>query len=370
MNVLALTRYSAMGASSRLRMVQFMADDSFAGVSFVFSPLLGDDYLASLYAGKRFSRGLLLRAYARRLAVLRTAGRFDVLWIEKELFPNFPSVFEWLLVCFNVPYLVDYDDAIFHNYDHSHNPFKWLLRNKIAAVMRHARIVVAGNCYLAVYAKKAGAARIEVLPTVVDDTRYIATSGRTNMPRIIGWMGSPSSVKFLESVLPVLARLADRYAIEFVVVGATIDCRRYPFMSCRPWSELTEVADVSNFDIGIMPLPDDPWERGKCGYKLIQYMACGKPVVASPVGVNTELVIDGQNGFLASTSESWFVALSRLITDRTLCDTLGRQGRQMVEDNYCLRVTAPRLATIMQEAAAPHGKAVEQPRADASRLRS
>ena len=119
----------------------------------------------------------------------------------------------------------------------------------------------------------------------------------------------------------------------------------------RDWDEATETGEIGKFDVGIMPLPDNPWERGKCGFKLIQYMACGKPVVASPVGVNREIVVDGVNGFLASSHDEWVRALERLKSDPELRRTMGANGRRMVEEKYCLQVTAPRLHRLLLEAA-------------------
>lgn len=355
MKVLVLTRYSRMGASSRIRMLQYMEHEAFADACFEFSPLLDDRYLEAIYSGGRTSPWRLLLAYAGRIAVLRRAHRFDLLWIEKELFPNLPSFFEWLLARMGIRYVVDYDDAIFHNYDKSRNPVKRLMRTKIGAVMRHAALVVSGNPYLAGYARNAGAQNIEILPTVVDADRYAPACADNRGRIVIGWMGSPTSARFLTPILPVLERLAAEYPIEFAVVGAQLDTERYPFMRCRTWTEATEAQEIGRFDIGIMPLFDDCWERGKCGYKLIQYMACAKPVIASPVGVNTEIVAEGRNGFLATDEQSWHAALSRLVTDRALREAMGRLGRGMVEKRYCIQVTAPRLRAMMLDAA---GKAL------------
>jgi glycosyltransferase involved in cell wall biosynthesis len=348
MNVLVLTRYSRMGASSRLRMLQYIGTASFGETRFECFPLLDDDYLRAIYAKRPVSPWRLLRAYARRLGVLWSAKRFDALWIEGELFPNLPSFFECLLARLGIAYMVDYDDAIFHNYDKSRNPVKRLLRNKIAAVMRHAALVVPGNLYLAGYARQAGARRVEMLPTVVDANRYVPTHGSDGSRVVIGWMGSPTTVKYLEPILPVLGRLAVQFPIELAVVGARLNSASYPFVHCRAWSETTEVAEIGRFDVGIMPLLDDHWSRGKCGYKLIQYMACGKPVIASPVGMNTEIVDEGVNGLLAATDEAWLSALSLLASNRQIRQTMGERGRAMVEQKYCLQVTAPKLVAMMR----------------------
>jgi glycosyltransferase involved in cell wall biosynthesis len=351
MNILVLSRYSRMGASSRVRMVQYMETDYFGDVHFEFSPLLGDDYLRMLYARQPMSPLILLRAYAKRFAALWNAHRFDLLWIEKELFPNLPSFFEYLLARLGIPYIVDYDDAIFHNYDQSANPVKRLLRNKIASVMRNAALVVPGNTYLASYARRAGARRIEMVPTVVDARRYVPIGGDDHNHLVIGWIGSPTSAKFLEPILPVIARLSAEVPIELVVIGARLAGVRHPFVHYKDWSEATEVAEIGTFDVGIMPLSDDRWERGKCGYKLIQYMACGKAVIASPVGMNTEIVFEGVNGFLAATDVDWFSALSLLAHSPRMRQVMGECGRAMIEQKYCVQVTGPRLSAMMRRIA-------------------
>jgi glycosyltransferase involved in cell wall biosynthesis len=348
MNVLVLTRYSRMGASSRLRMLQYIETGFFGDTCFEFSPLLDDDYLRTIYAKRQVAPWRLLHAYAKRLAILLSAHKFDVLWIEKELFPNLPAFFECLLARLGIAYMVDYDDAIFHTYDKSHNPVKRLLRNKIAAVMRHATLVVPGNLYLASYARQAGARWVEIMPTVVDASRYAPVHGNDGSRIVIGWIGTPTTAKFLEPILPVLVRLAAQFPIELAVIGATLDSARYPFVQCRAWSEAAEAAEIGRFDIGIMPLLDDHWERGKCGYKLIQYMACGKAVIASPVGMNTEIVNEGVNGLLAATDDAWFSALSLLAGNRQMRQAMGERGRAIVEQKYCLQVTAPQLAGMMR----------------------
>ncbi|WP_202412856.1 glycosyltransferase family 4 protein [Duganella lactea] len=348
-----------MGASSRLRLLQYI--DTWCGSNTVFrvEPLLGDAYLKRIYKGKRASRISLLRAYGKRLQLLLSAGKFDLVWIEKELFPNLPAWAEICLAHFKIPYVVDYDDAIFHNYDISPNPLKRLLKNKIKAVMNRAALVTVGNSYLARHAIDAGARLVEMVPTVIDLNRYPSPSSPTaGAPLVVGWIGSPSTVKFLAPLLPVMARVADTVPIEFVIIGANVDTATYPFARSVVWQEATEVAEVSKFDIGVMPLPDTAWERGKCAYKLIQYMACGKAVIGSPVGMNIDVIEDGSNGFLASTDDAWYEALMRLLTNQTLRNAMGCRGRQMVEQKYCLEVTGPKLLGSLRTVAS-NGKGIE-----------
>jgi glycosyltransferase involved in cell wall biosynthesis len=351
MRVLVLTRYSRMGASSRLRSLQYIDVWSTLGThDFHVHSLLNDAYLQSLYAKRRVSVSAFMRAYGYRMKLLLQARNFDVVWFEKELFPNFPACFEWWLVLSGVPYVVDYDDAIFHNYDLSTNLFKRALKNKIRGVMRCAALVVSGSTYLAQYAIDSGASLVALIPTVVDIHRYPRQAPNVSGDRlVIGWIGSPTTVKFLRPLIPVLAKLAEIFPLELTIVGAELEVYSYGFIHCIAWHEDTEVEEISRFDIGIMPLPDEPWERGKCGYKLIQYMACSKPVVASPVGTNVDIVKHGVNGFFADSEKSWFDALFRLLSDPDLRHSMGQEGRMLVEKKYCLQVTAPKLLDLLRQ---------------------
>jgi glycosyltransferase involved in cell wall biosynthesis len=347
-NILALTRYGRKGASSRMRFEQFIAPLSKFGLQVKVSPLLKDHYISRLYQGRRASLIMLAMAYVRRFFVLFSAYRYDFLWIEKELFPDMPCFFERIVSRAGIRYVVDYDDAIFHNYDLSRNFLRRLLSTKIDAVMRSADMVVCGNDYLAEHAVKAGAGRVKVLPTVIDLDRYFIQSKKPSGPIVIGWMGSSATVKYLTGILPALKILSAEIPIQLRIVGAEI-FESGLTIDCRPWSEEGEVEQIQDFDIGIMPLNDSAWERGKCGYKLIQYMACGLPVVASPVGVNKEIIVDGENGFLASSIEDWVNALRDLAINQTLRNKLGDSGRRLVEHHYCLQVIAPQLATIFRD---------------------
>lgn len=349
MKVLLLSRYSSLGASSRVRCYQYLPYLRDHGFSIDVFPLLDDRYIQDLYNGKRKPISFIIRAYLRRLCVLINARSYDLLWIEKELFPWLPAWAEVLLARMRIPYIVEYDDAIFHRYDLFPNKaVRTVLGGKIDAIMRNASLVIAGNEYLANRARSAGAKRVEILPTVVDLERYSPSSNAENMIFTIGWIGTPVTVKYLHHVHPALAEVCQNNRARVVLVGSgPVGLDGVP-LEVRPWSEKTEVKDICSFDVGIMPLPDTPWERGKCGYKLIQYMACGKPVVASPVGVNKQIVEDGVSGFLASTNDEWVHALNALINDHELMVRMGHAGRKRVEEYYCLQVTAPRLADLLR----------------------
>ncbi len=213
--------------------------------------------------------------------------------------------------------------------------------------MKRATLVIAGNGYLADRARSAGARWIEVVPTVVDIERYRIRPTSRQDAFTIGWIGTPGTALYLKNAQAALHSLGKIGRAKVLLVGSGAVTTEGVVTEHREWSEETEVADIQDFDVGIMPLLDGPWERGKCGYKLIQYMACGKPVVASPVGVNCQIVDHGVNGFLSESASDWLNALSELMHSQELCTRMGSAGRRLVEQRYCLQVTAPRIADLM-----------------------
>ncbi|MDH7597615.1 MAG: glycosyltransferase family 4 protein [Methanothrix sp.] len=348
MKVLLLSRYSYLGASSRVRCYQYIPYLRNQGFDVTVAPLLDDNYIKDLYAGKRKRISLVISSYIQRIRSLLDARSYDLLWIEKELFPWLPAWAEGMLTRLKIPYIVEYDDAVFHRYDlNSNRAVRHLLGHKIDAVMRQAAVVIAGNEYIAKRARISGARRVEILPTVIDLEQYSPGPINRNKIFTIGWIGTPVTARYLHVAGSALTDVCQNNLARVLLVGSGHIALDGVPVEVRPWSKETEVEAIHSFDVGIMPLLDSPWERGKCGYKLIQYMACGRPVVASPVGVNNQIVEDGVNGFLASTKEEWVRALNALIDDHDLRVRMGIAGRKKVETHYCLQVTAPRLAEIL-----------------------
>lgn len=349
MKVLAFTKYGPSGASSRVRLYQYIPLLAKEGITIEVAPLFGDRYIRDLYYYHKRRPVVVVRSFIKRLLDLLRLLSFDLVWIEKELFPYCPPWIESFLSTIGVPYVVDYDDAIFHNYDL--NPRKALrlfLHDKIDKVMRNAKVVFAGNRYLAERAANAGAERIEIIPSVVDVERYQLKKRVYSDTLVVGWIGTPMSAKYLELVREPLCRLAQDINLRVVLVGSgPVDLPGVPLV-VQQWSILTEDVQIRQFDVGIMPLLDAPGERGKCGYKLIQYMACGLPVVASPVGVNTEIVEEGVNGFLARTQAEWYHAIYKLAQRPELREQMGARGRRKVEQFYSLQVMAPKLVKILR----------------------
>lgn len=354
MRVLALTRYGSRGASSRMRFFQYLPTLTDSGFRVHVQTLFDDATLAARYQRGRYGVGALFGRFAQRVAALRRRNQYDLLWIEKEALPWWPLGAETAMLS-GVPYVLDYDDAVFHNYDgHRLAVVRWLLGRRLDGLMARAALVVGGNDYLAQRARNAGARWVEVLPTVIDLTRYPwphpgSAAGKTPAPVVV-WIGSPSTLRYLQLVQEPLRQLAERLSFVLRVIGGEVALPGVQ-VQCLPWTESTEVAQIASADVGLMPLLDSPWERGKCGYKLIQYMACGLPVVASPVGVNTRIVQPGVNGYLTEGVQDWVDALERLLTDATLRARMGSAGRRQVERDYCLQATGPRLVGWLRKAA-------------------
>lgn len=349
LRVLALTRYGSLGASSRLRFLQYLPFLSEQNIQVETQALFDDAALESRYARGRYGLTLTMRSFFKRICALRQSQRVDLLWIEKEALPWWPLWLEQTLLG-DVPYVLDYDDAVFHQYDqHRLGLLRRIFGQRLDRLMEQSALVVAGNEYLTNRARASGARYVALLPTVIDLQRYPTPTwqhANSETPRIV-WIGSPSTATYLQMLLMPLQQLAEQFNYVLKVIGAKVDLPGVPTESIE-WAEEKEVAELSMSDIGVMPLPDTPWEQGKCGYKLIQYMACGLPVVASPIGANLQIVQDSVNGFLADTAESWMIALKTLLTDAALRIQMGKAGRLQVERSYCLQVTGPKLAELLR----------------------
>lgn len=346
--VLALTRYGALGASSRVRLLQYVPLLAARGIDVAAAPFFGDGYVRRLYSGRPLG-GEIAAAYARRLARLLQLRRFEVLWIEKELLPFAPLAVEAAAIG-ETPYVVDYDDAVYRTYEgHARSFVRRCLGGKIAGLMRTAAAVVAGSPALSTYAMAAGARRVELVPSVVDADRYPRHT-HSEGSAVVGWIGSPATEHYLELVATPLARARRELGVRVVLIGASPACLPDVTDERLPWSAQTEASDVARLDIGLMPLRDGAWEAGKCGYKLVQYMATGAAVIASPVGVNRELVRHGENGLLASTEEEWLAAIRRLAERPGERAAMGESGRRLVETEYSLSGNVDRIAGILRDA--------------------
>jgi glycosyltransferase involved in cell wall biosynthesis len=344
MHVVYFSKYSEQGPSSRHRIYQFLPALEAAGIRCVVRPLFGLTYLRLLRVRLGVLRVLLTIPYClvrflRRAWDLLAVRGADLVVIEAQLFPYAPPVVERLLARLGCRLLHEYDDAIYLTWGH---------RRKIPCLSRLAVGTIVGNEELAREAGLHGV-RAVVVPTVVDTERFIpapAGPSRRAEALTIGWIGLAYNLSYLEALAPVFRRLQRAHGVRLRVV-----CSRPPRLAgvrveFVPWRLEREVEDLRGCNIGIMPLPDTAWARGKCGLKLLQYMAVGLSVVASPVGVNREIIVDGENGLLAGTEAEWEERLGRLLREETTRARLGRAARLTVERCYALRVWAPTVVAL------------------------
>ena len=360
MKVVLFTRFDALGASSRMRMLQYIPCFKEAGFSIKVNHFFDDAYLKKKYSGKKVGLLAVLKCYLRRVRDIISLKGHDLVWVEKELFPYVPYFVERLFFkkLRKKVVILDYDDAVFHDYDQGNGLKRRLLGKKIAELMHDATMVFVGNSYLEAYAKQAEAKKIIKIPTCIDLKKYpeADSSLNSNQPQVeeelvVGWIGTPMTQHYLQEILPVLADFRGACSLRLIAIG--LQELSYPGLTieCIPWTQESEVSSIMRCDIGIMPLDDTPWSRGKCGYKLIQYMACGLPVIASPVGVNVDIVSEGKNGYLAATPEAWLRALADL-SDVSKRHTMALHGRTLVEREYSTQAVGPKIIKLFKEAAA------------------
>ena len=357
--VLGLSLYGPLAASTRYRLMQYIPGLAEHGIELEVEPLLGDGYVQALYAGQRYALSSTIADYIRRLSLLARQGHYDVAMIHVELFPFLPGWIESRLI--RIPYIYDFDDAFFLKY--RLDRFKRvsvLLKNKMDPVVERATAVTAGHGYLAAYARIHNA-QTSRLPTVVDTRRYVPLAGKRSDVFTIGWIGSPSTSVYLTQLVEPLERLGREGAVRFLIVGGHCDAIPGVEVVVAPWKEATEVELINSFDVGVMPLFEDEWAKGKCAFKLIQYLACGVPVVASPVGANLD-VVTADCGFLADDALAWTDALRRLRDDEGLRRQFGQAGRSKIEEQYSLASTVPVMADVIKAAYQDSLRGAEQRR--------
>ena len=309
MKVLFLTQTTELGPASRYRVYQFLPALKAAGVEYEMSPAIRDDEYAAYFGGSKLAKALFLpRVYARRRRDLARFGKFDVAFVQKEFFP-----LDWPQWKFTGRMIYDFDDAVFGA--------------GTQRLMAASAQVFAGNAWLAERAPQA-----VVMPTVVDTERFVPGEPRVAETPVVGWMGSRTTNKYLEMIRGALTG----WRVKAVsAVKPAVDCE------FEAWSLEREVALTQSFDIGLAPLADTEWERGKCGLKTLQYLACGVPVVGSPVGVQRAMIERSGGGLLAASGAEWRQGIKWLATHPAERQAMGERGRAFVMKRYSLQEWAP-----------------------------
>jgi len=352
--VLAMTPYpQSRVPGQRFRIEQWAPLLRAEGIDVAFSPFMSPAAMDVLYRGGHMGQkiGAMLRGYLKRVGETLSRRPAEVVFVYREASLLAPPLLEYL-VARRTALVLDFDDAIYLADTSAANAWSRVLKWKAKTEMicHVARHVTVGNEFLARFAREHAPA-VTVVPTTIDTDLYTMRSRPRNQRPVVGWSGSATTLPYLRVLGPALRRLGERHDFELQVIGGELQFDRVP-TCCKPWRLETEVEDLRALDIGLMPLTNDEWSRGKCGLKALQYMALGIPAVVSPVGVNTTIVRDGVNGFSASTEEEWIDRIALLLEDEPLRRSLGQEARRTVEESYSARAHAPRMARILTEAAA------------------
>jgi glycosyltransferase involved in cell wall biosynthesis len=357
MNILFLVPYPINEApSQRFRFEQYLDILQEEGHSYRVQSFLDlHNWRHFAESGKMFLKIImLLKGLIRRLLILTRLSDFDIVFIHREAAPVGPPVFEWLIAkLFRKKIIYDFDDALWLT-DRKQESFffktiKW--RSKIKAICRWSYKVSGGNDFLCNYARQFNQ-RVIYNPTTIDTESLHRPDHFSALPGkevIIGWTGSHSTVKYLKQIEPALRDIENLFpSVKFIAIADQKPELNLHSLTYKPWRIDTEIKDLNEFDIGIMPLPDEEWSKGKCGFKALQYMALEIPTVASPVGVNTAVIDQGINGFLALSREDWKKYLSLLITDKELRRDVGKRGRQKVTDHYSVCSNAATFLSLLE----------------------
>jgi glycosyltransferase involved in cell wall biosynthesis len=346
--VLGLALYGPLAASTRYRLGQYVPGLARLGIDLQIFHLLGDEYLRRKFSNESLPLNSMARACWTRLTDLSRSNKYDIALLHCELFPLMPGWMERALI--RRPYIYDFDDAFYLKYRSGRPgavfPF---LQQKFDKVISGAIEVTAGNEVLTKYAKLHNP-RTQYLPTVVDTARYLPQPDRRGGHVFtIGWIGSPSTARYLSELVAPLSTIGQEGAVRFVVIGGKAPHVPNVTVIELEWDESTELDLINSFDVGVMPLSDDEWTRGKCAFKLIQYMACAVPVIASPIGANVQVVRDGC-GFMASTQKEWEEALRNMRDLPSRRIKMGEAGRECVMLHYSLHRNLPVMGSVIHNA--------------------
>lgn len=324
------------------------------GIEITYAPFETDELRAVLHTGG----GVLAKARAvirtmrRRGGELSDLSEYDLVYLFREAAILGPPWFERRIARSDTPIVFDFDDAVFVSYKSPSNGYLSYLKfpSKTAEIVRLSAHVMAGNEYLADYARQSND-KVTIVPTTIDTYKYTVVERPEADVPTIGWSGSFSTVQHLDTIRDALQELAQTEQFRLRVIGTP--SYKIPDVDTEAmlWRSATEIDDLREIDIGVMPLPDEDWSRGKCGLKALQYMALGIPTVCSPVGVNSTIIRDGVNGYLADTPAEWIEVLKALLHSAKTRREIGLAGRKTVEDEYSARVVAPKVAEIFRSAA-------------------
>ncbi len=302
--------------------------------------------------GVETSVSLYPRTLKENFQCFNDLPQYDIIFLQRKRF-NQPRL--GLLRKRAKRIIYDFDDSVMYRNSKARDPISQTRRRRFVQMIKNSNFVIAGNEFLKSEVLPFNP-NVEVIPTAIDQERYHLKTYPLQQDRVtLGWIGDHGSIHYLEKMRPLFEKIGEQYPhVDLKIVCDTFfDCERMKVIK-KNWSSEEEVADLQGFDVGLMPLVDDPWSWGKCGLKIIQYQGVGLPVVCTPVGINKDLVEDGINGYWAMTPAEWEKKLSVLIENSELRERMGREGRRRVLENYTYQACAPRLLSILTRAMEKH----------------
>jgi len=361
LKILGLSLFGRKGASSRYRLYQYIPLLEEKGIEITAYPLINDSSYDVFMGIKNINPiirplvrfFLVASAMVKRFFHILKAGTYDAVYIQKDVLPSF---YLFILKRLNKNIIFDLDDALYENHAtikptifSLDNLFFKFRKNNLDKTLRIAKAVTVTTSYLAEYVRKFNP-QVHIITGPIDCSVYKPVSKTSSDKTVIGWIGSPVTAKYVQDILPVFIELYKKYSsIEFHIIGAKPFETGNQNIKFFVWSEEREIGLLSDFDIGIMPLTDDKWSKGKGGLKILQYFAMGIPVVCSPVGINNELVEEGINGYFAKNTEEWTEKLGKLIENSHLRQEFGEAGRKTVKEKFDLNKASAYLENLIRD---------------------
>ena len=360
MKILFLVPYPIEGPSNRFRVMQYLPFLAGEGIDYYIDSFWETRAYRILYRDGYFLRKVFyfMKGTFRRIVVLSRLSDFDKVFVHREAYPIGGAFIE-RFIAKRKPLIYDFDDSIFLPSCSRANSIMGMLKRpgKVRDILKQSHLVIAGNEFLRAYSSDF-ARNTVVIPTPIDTDAYMPIEeseghySDAGNRVVIGWIGTYTTNQYLLMLKEVFLRLIEKYGdrIEMRLVGCKSNFFDIQGITYRNWSLDNEIKELQGFDIGVMPISDDEWARGKCSFKIIQYMSVGAAVAASSVGMNREIVSDGVNGFLVSTGDEWFDKICRLVEDSLLRRRFVEKGRETVEERYSLRVMVPRFIEALKAA--------------------
>ncbi|MDX2003527.1 MAG: glycosyltransferase [Chitinophagales bacterium] len=354
MRILFIVPYpTGRAPSQRFRFEQYYPLLTEKGYQYEIAPFLSESTWKILYTpGNKLNKALgIMVGFWKRFLLLFGLGKYDWIFIHREASPIGPPIFEWIIAkVLGKKIIYDFDDAIWLPNTSENNrivaDIKW--HSKVGSICKWAYKVSCGNDYLCDYARQFNP-NVVLNPTTIDTEHHhnkVKQHREGEIP-VLGWTGTHSTIQYLDMVVPILQKLESQLNFRFVVISNRKPDIQLASLEYIEWSKATEIEDLLRFDVGIMPLTEDKWAKGKCGFKALQYMALGIPAITSPVGVNTKIVDAGINGFLCDNSQEWEQAINTLLMNPQMRISFGRKAREKIENHFSVRANSSNFLSLV-----------------------